>query len=79
MLPFLSFTIWLQEEEEKEEEELARKNESDAEVDVALKEMVNPTAREAQEQARARALDKQEHLCQLSRALAVLASASVNF
>ncbi|XP_057777070.1 uncharacterized protein LOC130995696 [Salvia miltiorrhiza] len=64
-------------EEEKQEEELARKNESsDAEVDVALKEMTNPTAREAQEQARARALDKQEQLCQLSRALAVLASAS---
>ncbi|XP_042010847.1 mitochondrial proton/calcium exchanger protein-like [Salvia splendens] len=67
----------IKEEEEKQEEELVRKNESsDAEVDVALKEMSNPTAREAQEQARARALDKQEQLCQLSRALAVLASAS---
>lgn len=44
---------------------------------MALKEMINPTAREAQEQARARALNKQEQLCQLSRALAVLASASV--
>ncbi|XP_047981076.1 mitochondrial proton/calcium exchanger protein-like isoform X2 [Salvia hispanica] len=67
----------IKEEEEKQEEELVRKNESaDAEVDVALKEMSNPTAGEAQEQARARALDKQEQLCQLSRALAVLASAS---
>lgn len=67
----------IKEEEEKHAEELARKNESaDAGVDVALKEMINPTAREAQEQARARALDKQEQLCQLSRALAVLASAS---
>ncbi|KAG6408421.1 hypothetical protein SASPL_131432 [Salvia splendens] len=67
----------IKEEEEKQEEELVRKNESaDAEVDVALKEMSNPMAREAQEQARARALDKQEQLCQLSRALAVLASAS---
>lgn len=67
----------IKEEEEKQEEERARKNESsDAEVDVALKEMINPTAKEAQEQARARALDKQEQLCQLSRALAVLASAS---
>ncbi|KAH7547629.1 hypothetical protein FEM48_Zijuj01G0330100 [Ziziphus jujuba var. spinosa] len=44
--------------------------------DVALKEMTIPTAREAQEQARARALEKQEQLCEISRALAVLASAS---
>ncbi|KAL6527166.1 hypothetical protein OROGR_016256 [Orobanche gracilis] len=66
----------IKEEEEKEEEELARKKESTGvEVDVALEEMVVPTAREAQ-QARAKALDKQEHLCELSRALAVLASAS---
>ncbi|KAK6130595.1 hypothetical protein DH2020_035687 [Rehmannia glutinosa] len=41
-----------------------------------IKEMVIPTAREAQQEARARALDKQEQLCELSRALAVLASAS---
>lgn len=34
-------------------------------------------AKEAQRQARARAVDKQEQLCELSRALAVLASASV--
>lgn len=68
----------LQEEEEKEEKELARMKESKAtEEDVALKEMTIPTAREAQEQARARALEKQEHLCKLSQALAVLASASV--
>ncbi|KAL7128013.1 hypothetical protein ABFS83_14G287900 [Erythranthe nasuta] len=67
----------IKEEAEKEEEELARKKESvGAEVDVALKEMIVPTAREAQQQARARALDKQEQLCELSRALAVLASAS---
>lgn len=45
--------------------------------DVALKEMSIPTAKEAQEQAIARALEKQEQLCELSRALAVLASASV--
>lgn len=44
---------------------------------MALNEMKIPTAREAQEQARSKALDKQEQLCQLSRALAVLASASV--
>lgn len=45
--------------------------------DTALNEMSTPTAREAQELARARAVDKQEQLCELSRALAVLASASV--
>ncbi|KAL0432866.1 UNVERIFIED_CONTAM: Mitochondrial proton/calcium exchanger protein [Sesamum latifolium] len=67
----------IKEEEEKEEDQLARKKESGgAEVDVALKEMTIPTAGEAQQQARARALDKHEQLCELSRALAVLASAS---
>ncbi|KAH9782694.1 Leucine zipper-EF-hand-containing transmembrane protein 1 [Citrus sinensis] len=67
----------IKEEEEKEGKELARMKESKAtEEDVALKEMTIPTAREAQEQARARALEKQEHLCKLSQALAVLASAS---
>lgn len=45
--------------------------------DVALKEMAIPTAREAQDQARARTMEKHEQLCEISRALAVLASASV--
>lgn len=45
--------------------------------DVALKEMAIPTAREAQDQARARTMEKHDHLCEISRALAVLASASV--
>lgn len=51
-----------------------------SEEDVALKEMTTPTTarEEPQEQATERALDKQEQLCQLSRALAVLASASVS-
>ncbi|XP_052172417.1 uncharacterized protein LOC127788315 isoform X2 [Diospyros lotus] len=67
----------IKEEEEKEEEEQARIKESTAEQeDVALKEMAIPTAKEAQEQARAITLEKQEQLCELSRALAVLASAS---
>ncbi|KAL2487609.1 LETM1-like protein [Forsythia ovata] len=67
----------IKEEEEKNEEELTAKKESaGCEDDVALKEMTIPTAREAHEQARARALDKREQLCELSRALAVLASAS---
>ncbi|KAG8484445.1 hypothetical protein CXB51_023846 [Gossypium anomalum] len=51
-----------EEEEEKEKEELERIKES--------------KAREAKEQARAKSLEKREHLCEISRALAVLASAS---
>ncbi|GLT55577.1 hypothetical protein SLA2020_286880 [Shorea laevis] len=67
----------IKEEEEKEEEEQARMKECKAsQEDLALKEMTSPIAREAQEQARERAQEKQEHLCELSRALAVLASAS---
>ncbi|KAJ4823666.1 hypothetical protein Tsubulata_019763 [Turnera subulata] len=67
----------IKEEEEKEEEELAGMKDSKvSEEDVALKEMRESTAREAQDQARARSLEKQEQLCELSRALAVLASAS---
>ncbi|XP_048439915.1 mitochondrial proton/calcium exchanger protein-like [Pyrus x bretschneideri] len=67
----------IKEEEQREEEELARMKESKAkEEDKALKEMTIPTAKEAQEQARARTLEKQEKLCEISRALAVLASAS---
>ncbi|RVW74745.1 hypothetical protein CK203_047925 [Vitis vinifera] len=67
----------IKEEEEKEEEEQAKIKETVvSQEDLALKEMTIPTAREAQEQARARAVEKQEQLCELSRALAVLASAS---
>ncbi|KAL6226070.1 hypothetical protein ACLB2K_000035 [Fragaria x ananassa] len=67
----------IKEEEEREEEELRRMKESKAsQEDVALKEMTVPTAREAQEQVKERTLEKQEQLCELSRALAVLASAS---
>lgn len=46
--------------------------------DVALEEMTIPTAREAEELENAKSLDKQEQLCEISRALAVLASASVS-
>ena len=68
----------MQEEEEEEEEEQARMKESvSSQKDVALEEMTIPTAREAQEQAKAKTLEKHEQLCELSRALAVLASASV--
>ncbi|WCJ38921.1 LETM1-like protein [Euphorbia peplus] len=67
----------IKEEEEEEEEEQAKLKESIAsQKDVALEEMSVPTAREANEQARAKTLEKHEQLCDLSRALAVLASAS---
>lgn len=67
----------IKEEEEKEEEEQAKMKQSiDSNKDIALEEMINSTASEVQEQARARALDKQEQLCKVSEALAVLASAS---
>lgn len=67
----------IKEEEEKEEEEQAKMKQSiDSNKDVALEEMVNATASEVHNQARARAIDKQEQLCKVSEALAVLASAS---
>ncbi|CAA0814506.1 LETM1-like protein [Striga hermonthica] len=67
----------IKEEEEKEEEEQARLKESaPMQKDVALEEMVTTTAKEAEERGKAKSLDKQEQLSELSRALAVLASAS---
>lgn len=44
--------------------------------DVALDEITTPTAKEAL-RSKAKTLDKHEQLCELSKALAVLASASV--
>ncbi|KAL6976510.1 hypothetical protein U1Q18_025300 [Sarracenia purpurea var. burkii] len=76
-LEFLEMQEELIKEEQKEEVVQARMKETAVgQEDVALKEMVIPTAREAHDQARARNLEKQEQLCELSRALAVLASAS---
>ncbi|KAJ0502513.1 putative EF-hand domain, letm1 ribosome-binding domain-containing protein [Helianthus annuus] len=66
----------IKEEEEKEEEQAKMKQSISSNKDVALEEMVNATASDMQEQARASALDKQEQLCKVSEALAVLASAS---
>ncbi|XP_057475613.1 uncharacterized protein LOC130763662 [Actinidia eriantha] len=67
----------IKEEEEKEEEEQARMKESAArQKDIALEEMISVTEKEAQEQAQLKTLEKQEQLCEISRALAVLASAS---
>ncbi|MFQ6667792.1 hypothetical protein Gotur_033689 [Gossypium turneri] len=67
----------IKEEEEEEEEEQAKLKESiSKQKDVALEELVVSTAKEAQELAKAKTLEKHEQLCELSRALAVLASAS---
>ncbi|CAO2832621.1 unnamed protein product [Amaranthus hypochondriacus] len=79
-LEFLEMQEALIKEEEKKkkaEEEKAKLKESTAgQKDVALEEMVDPTTREAQERAKAALSDKDDQLCELSRALAVLASAS---
>ena len=47
------------------------------EADLALKEMIEPTAREEEEVKKAKTHDKKEQLCNISQALAVLASSSV--
>ncbi|KAL2920778.1 Mitochondrial proton/calcium exchanger protein [Bienertia sinuspersici] len=65
----------IKDEEEKAEDSRTTVSAKD-EGDIALREMNIATAREALEQAKARAAEKQEQLCELSRALAVLASAS---
>ncbi|XP_052311274.1 uncharacterized protein LOC7462121 isoform X4 [Populus trichocarpa] len=61
---------------EEEEEQAKMKESVSSQKDVALEEMSIPTARDAREQAKAKTLEKHEQLCELSRALAVLASAS---
>ncbi|KAM7278209.1 hypothetical protein ACFE04_005343 [Oxalis oulophora] len=67
----------IKEEEEKEEIELAKMKESKkSEEDTALKEMTTATERDTKEQTKAKSWEKQEQLCELSRALGVLASAS---
>ena len=60
---------WYTQEEEKEEE--ATKE------DLALKEMTEPTSREEEELKKSKEHEKKENLCDISQALAVLASASV--
>ncbi|GKV32812.1 hypothetical protein SLEP1_g41386 [Rubroshorea leprosula] len=67
----------IKEEEQEEEEEQAKLKEAvGRQKDVALEEMIDPTVKEAEEQAKAKTLEKHEQLCELSQALAVLASAS---
>ncbi|KAI0508167.1 hypothetical protein KFK09_014301 [Dendrobium nobile] len=78
-LEFLEMQEELIKEEEKlkEKEEKTKKEESVIyDEDVALKEMTGPTLREAQQLAEEKTMEKREHLCNISRALAVLASAS---
>lgn len=53
------------------------KESASSQKDDALEEMTTATASEAREQARVKTMEKVEQLCELSRALAVLASASV--
>lgn len=67
----------MQEEEERQGVEQARKESSSSQDDKALKEMTISTAKEAHQLARDRAVENIEQLCEISRALAVLASASV--
>lgn len=64
----------IKEEEEEEEEEQAKMK--DKQKDVALEEMTLATAKEAEELKKTKTLDQQEQLCELSRAIAVLSSAS---
>lgn len=77
-LEFLEMQEELIKEEEKRKagEEAKLKESMVTEKDMALEEMVDATAREAQQQAKAESPDKEEQLSELSRALAVLASAS---
>lgn len=77
-LEFLEMQEELIKEEEKmkEKEEKAKREESDIhEEDLALKEMTIPTLQD-KEQLENEIMEKREQLCNISRALAVLASAS---
>ncbi|XP_020584619.1 LETM1 and EF-hand domain-containing protein 1, mitochondrial-like [Phalaenopsis equestris] len=78
-LEFLEMQEELIKEEEKlkEKEEKAKKEEAVIhDEDVALREMTGPTLREARELAEEKTMEKREQLCNISRALALLASAS---
>ncbi|KAI3990654.1 hypothetical protein MKX01_022954, partial [Papaver californicum] len=64
-------------EEEKVKSELVRLQESGISTeDLALKEMATPTVSQAQEIVREKTKEKKDQLCELSHALAVLASTS---
>ncbi|XP_022996896.1 mitochondrial proton/calcium exchanger protein-like isoform X1 [Cucurbita maxima] len=75
-LEFLAMQEEMIKEEEEEEEELAKMQETaGSQKDVALEEMRSPTTGEEPKE-KTKTMEKQEQLCELSRALAVLASAS---
>ncbi|KAG2410372.1 Integrin-linked protein [Vigna angularis] len=78
-LEFLEMQEELIKEEEEERQEVvqARMESSSSQVDKALNEMNISTAKEAHQLARDRAVENKEQLCEISRALAVLASASI--
>ncbi|XP_047066967.1 mitochondrial proton/calcium exchanger protein-like [Lolium rigidum] len=66
-----------EEEKKQDKEEKAKLDEPRAtEEDLALKEMTEPTAREEEELKKSKEHEKKDHLCDISQALAVLASAS---
>ncbi|KAL6652463.1 hypothetical protein ACP70R_011388 [Stipagrostis hirtigluma subsp. patula] len=66
-----------EEEKKQEKEEKAKLEEPEViEEDLSLKEMTEPTAREEEELNKAKEHEKMEQLCNISQALAVLASAS---
>lgn len=66
-----------EEEKMQEKEDQAKLEEPEAtEEDLALKEMTQPTAREEEELKKSKEHEKKEHLCNISQALAVLASSS---
>lgn len=67
----------MQKEEEKEGVDQARVEADSSQEDKALNEMNISTAKEAHQLARNRAVENKEQLCEISRALAVLSSASV--
>ncbi|CAJ2677234.1 mitochondrial proton/calcium exchanger protein-like [Trifolium pratense] len=66
----------IKKEEEREEVEQARIEMDPSREDKALNEMNISTAKEAHQLARTRAVENKDQLCEISRALAVLSSAS---
>ncbi|KAJ7978306.1 LETM1 and EF-hand domain-containing protein 1, mitochondrial-like [Quillaja saponaria] len=72
-LEFLEMQEELIKEEGKEEEQARIKESVSSQKEAAIEEMAIPVASKAKEQEKE---EKQEHLCELSHALAVLASAS---
>lgn len=77
----LEFLEMQEEPIKEEEEELAKMKDSvSSQKGVTLEEMSHPTAKEAQEQAIPKALEKYEQLCELSRAypLAKTSASSVS-